>query len=78
VFVVVAIGPGGVAADVANTQFSGPAVGLINLANPAPGSQSFGPFRHTAGSNGTFGVVAIAAGTAGVVYAVNIIATRLE
>jgi hypothetical protein len=78
IFVTVAIGPGGVAADFANTQLQDGAAVLARLANPAPGSQTFGPFRRTMVGGTALTVNAVGAGTAAVPYAASIVATRLE
>jgi hypothetical protein len=51
---------------------------LSLLANPAPGSQLFGPFRRTSAAGRIYAVNAVDAGTASVPYATTIDATRIE
>lgn len=78
IFVTVAIGAGGAAADAGNVQLQEGATVLAVLAAAAPGSQTFGPFRRTNSGAAAYSVNAVGAGTAAVPYAATIAATRIE
>lgn len=78
IYVAVSVGAGGVALDDGNTQLQEGATVLAVLANPAPGSQGFGPFRRTNSGGAVYSVNVTSTATALVPYAATIAATRIE
>lgn len=79
VWVTVSVGAGGLAVDAGNMVLFEAGALLMTLAHNAPGEQSFGPFRRTAGAAAPNLIVsANAAATAGVPYTATIIAQRAE
>ena len=77
IYVTATVGFGGVAVDAANMNLNKTGVAYTLLANPAPGSATFGPYRVTLLNTDTLSVTIVATGTSTIPYAASVTATRI-